>query len=347
MGHPSSASDFSPGVHVAVLIKLGWQRPRAGRLYFPARGQSTSQSALANMHLNRGRQSAERCPGRTDTLATFATCGDMAVRSRDDPPTPLPSPFACLTHVPDNRTTTRPTTDTVPASSTPLHADDLFPTWGTGDGTPMNGGGGGGVGDVIEFASSFWASSWRLAAGAGAFLDPDFLAVGCPTDRPCEAGTPRPRGPPLSDVEQRTQMTMWCVLGAPLIIGADVRNLSSMALATLSSKEAILVNQDPLVAQPRLISKRPLPAVGTQVWARHLANGDTAVAMVNMHPKATRTVEIDLRDIASCPSCHAPEFAWTNIWTGDTGKASSTFSASVAPHAAVFLRLKPQATQTV
>lgn len=221
--------------------------------------------------------------------------------------------------------------------------DDLIPSWGSGDGsTTMNGGGSGGVGDVIEFASSFWASSWRLAAGVGAVLDPDFLAIGCPTDRPCEAGDTHHGHPPLSDMEQRTQMTMWCLLGAPLIIGSDARNLSAAALRTLSNAQAIAVNQDTLMAQPRLISKQPLPGMGTQVWARDLANGDVAVALVNMHPSTAHSITLNLADIG-CAACADAPYEWTNLWTGATGKAQYFLvAASVAPHDAVFLRLRQQ-----
>ena len=53
---------------------------------------------------------------------------------------------------------------------------------------------------------------------------------------------------PLTEVEQRTQFSMWCVLAAPLIIGSDIRHLDAAALATLSNTDAIKINQDPLAS---------------------------------------------------------------------------------------------------
>ena len=93
-----------------------------------------------------------------------------------------------------------------------------------------------------------YASAFRAETGPGAFNDPDFLVVGCPTDRPCEpfsgaGGGPPHSGPPLSAIEQRAQFSMWCVWGAPLIIGSDVRHLDPWALGTLSNKAAIAINQ--------------------------------------------------------------------------------------------------------
>jgi hypothetical protein len=46
--------------------------------------------------------------------------------------------------------------------------------------------------------------------GVGAFNDPDFLVVGCPTDKPCDGLTTS--NLPLSAVEQQTQMSMWYVV---------------------------------------------------------------------------------------------------------------------------------------
>lgn len=66
--------------------------------------------------------------------------------------------------------------------------------------------------------------------------------VGCPTDKPCE-GYSQHGETPLTDVEQRTQFSMWCLLQAPLIIGSDVRAISEVALRTLSNKQAIAINQ--------------------------------------------------------------------------------------------------------
>ena len=46
----------------------------------------------------------------------------------------------------------------------------------------------------------------------------DFLVVGCPLDRPCEIAA-KSGQLPLNRAEQQTQMSMWCILQAPLIIG--------------------------------------------------------------------------------------------------------------------------------
>jgi alpha-galactosidase len=257
------------------------------------------------------------------------------------------------------------------------YGEDLHPRWGDGAKAPMtqrvlSGTGGGGIGDIIEFASSIFAYNWREVTGPGAFNDPDFLVVGCPTDRPCDhtitaiQGTQRtarqesggddhsllapPPSPPTTDIEQRTQFSMWCILGAPLIIGSDVRALSPTALATLSNEKAIAINQDALAARPRLLEKSNDPQNAHQIWARPLQNGDFAVALINT---GDRSVDITLRlhDIV-CANCR-PKATLVDVWASDENtlgssgpptavEAEGTYTAKgVRSHETVLLRATP------
>ena len=117
------------------------------------------------------------------------------------------------------------------------YGEDLAPAWDNHG--ARYGSGGSGVKNVLEYASSVFSRDYRSVTGEGAFNDPDFLVVGCPTDAPCDGLTKRNK--PLTDVEQRTQMSMWCILAAPLIIGSDIRNLTKTALATLSNAQGELL----------------------------------------------------------------------------------------------------------
>lgn len=138
------------------------------------------------------------------------------------------------------------------------YGNDLRPWWGVGPTGPTGrpGFGGAGVGDVIDFASSAMARMYGALTARGAVNDPDFLVVGCPTDRGCEQGfAPIGGMKPLSQVEQRSQMSVWCVWGAPLILGSDVRALPSWALEILSNEDAIAINQ--VRASARRTKPRP------------------------------------------------------------------------------------------
>ena len=47
----------------------------------------------------------------------------------------------------------------------------------------------------------------------------------------------------ISDDEARTQMAIWSILAAPLIMGNDLRTVSDSARAILLNSEAIAVDQ--------------------------------------------------------------------------------------------------------
>ena len=80
--------------------------------------------------------------------------------------------------------------------------------------------------------------------------DPDMLGVGMTG---------------ISDVEGRSQFSLWVILAAPLFLGTDVRRMSAATFATISNAEAIAINQDALGVQGALVNgngMRPVPYAG-------------------------------------------------------------------------------------
>eukprot|EP01113_Clastostelium_recurvatum_P046638 TRINITY_DN8202_c0_g1_i3.p1 TRINITY_DN8202_c0_g1~~TRINITY_DN8202_c0_g1_i3.p1 ORF type:complete len:568 (+),score=132.79 TRINITY_DN8202_c0_g1_i3:158-1861(+) len=76
-------------------------------------------------------------------------------------------------------------------------------------------------------------------AGPGGWNDPDMLRVGNGV---------------LTDVEGRSQFSLWALVKSPLQIGCDVRVMTPATFATLSNKEVIDVNQDSLGVQGRRVA---------------------------------------------------------------------------------------------
>ena len=77
-------------------------------------------------------------------------------------------------------------------------------------------------------------------AGAGGWNDPCLLLAETykgPTEQR------------VTPTQSRTQFNMWAVMAAPLLISANVRNMSAMNLETYMNKEVIAVNQDALGLQ--------------------------------------------------------------------------------------------------
>merc|ERR1711962_1968990 len=75
-------------------------------------------------------------------------------------------------------------------------------------------------------------------AGPGHWNDPDMLVIG-------NFG--------LSFEQSRTQMAIWAILAAPLIMSNDLRKMAPEHKAILQNKDIIAVNQDKLGIQGRRI----------------------------------------------------------------------------------------------
>jgi alpha-galactosidase len=184
---------------------------------------------------------------------------------------------------------------------------------------------------------------WWNVTGPGAFSDPDFIVAGCATDGACEPGTANPL-PPLTQLQQRTQFSMWCILAAPLIIGSDIRAMDAYTLATLGNADAILINQDPIAAIPRLLNGSSTQGNPSgAVWARDMENGDTAVALLNLG-HTPLVLGLDLSQIGWPAGAKGRVL---DVWTKEVRSvASAAYSDSVPPFSATLLRFMPPAPKT-
>jgi len=121
----------------------------------------------------------------------------------------------------------------------------------------------GSLGSIIDHWGD-WGSVLAPFAGPGHWHDPDMLLIG----NGC-----------ITEDEERTQMAIWSIVAAPLIMGNDMRNVSDASKAILFNADAIAVDQDPLGQMGlRLDNSSSAPQ---QRWWRTLANGDVAVGLYN------------------------------------------------------------------
>ena len=136
--------------------------------------------------------------------------------------------------------------------------------------------------DICGPGSADWALAMKLTAineklypwaGPGHWNDPDMLIVGMPG---------------LSEAQNRTFFSLWCMMAAPLMAGNDLRGMTPATIQILTNQEAIGVNQDPLGIQGHIIR-----SVGNvDVWAaKPLFDGSRALLLFN-HGAAAETVKI-------------------------------------------------------
>jgi alpha-galactosidase len=107
-------------------------------------------------------------------------------------------------------------------------------------------------------------------AGPGGWNDPDMLVVGLNNKGNVKGGG-------CSEIEYRTQMSMWCMLAAPLMIGCDIRNMDESTKSILLNKDLIGIDQDPLGKQGFRVYRKD----GLEAFKKPLSGNRVAIAFLN------------------------------------------------------------------
>ena len=157
-------------------------------------------------------------------------------------------------------------------------------------------------------------------AKPGAFNDPDMIIGGDP-------------GVTLD--ETKSQMALWSMESAPLILGSDVTQLSSASIAVLGNADVIAIDQDPLVHQAIVVSQNG----SSDVLLKPLSNGDRAIALFNRSGSSTglsvTAAQLGLNDTTGC------SYSVKDLWNGSTTSSSGNFSATVPSHGTDIMRVTP------
>lgn len=143
--------------------------------------------------------------------------------------------------------------------------------------------------------------------GAGSFNDMDMLVVGM-----YGKGNVGLQG--LNDTQYKTHFSIWALLGSPLMIGCDVRNMNKETFDILSNKELIKINQDADCRQVFKLS--PYSGSNIKAYARNLENGDIAVGFFNLTDKKV-TVKF-LLDELGLPVSTGKTLEIHEVWNGET-----------------------------
>ena len=119
----------------------------------------------------------------------------------------------------------------------------------------------------IGFAQDRWAPY----AGPGHWNDPDMLVVG-------QVGWGSKVHPTrLTPDEQRSHISLWCLLSAPLLIGCDLEQLDPLTLELLGNDEVLALDQDALGQQAvRVAASGPI-----DVYSKPLEDGSVALGFFN------------------------------------------------------------------
>ena len=157
-------------------------------------------------------------------------------------------------------------------------------------------------------------------AGPDGWNDPDMLEVG--------------NGGMTLD-EYRTHFGLWCLLAAPLMAGNDLRSMSEDVRAILTSPELIAVDQDPLGIPGDLVKQW----VGSEIWARPLADGSFAVALFDRADE-DREIAVWWDDVGIDKKTRVRV---RDLWERrDLGTDDGGIALRVPAHGAAFLKLTPE-----
>jgi alpha-galactosidase len=152
-------------------------------------------------------------------------------------------------------------------------------------------------------------------AGPGHWNDPDMLEVG---------------NGKLTLDENRTHMSLWALLAAPLLAGNDLSRMKPETAQILTNRDVIAIDQDPLGKQGDRVS-----AVGpVEIWAKPLKGGAKAIGLFNRNDTAL-PITLKLSDVGFTGGAKARD-----IWqVKDLGKLQGTYTATVPRHGVALLIL--------
>ncbi|MCM1256333.1 MAG: glycoside hydrolase family 27 protein [Roseburia sp.] len=107
--------------------------------------------------------------------------------------------------------------------------------------------------------------------------------------------------------EQRTMMTLWCLFGSPLMLGAEMTQLDNWTLSLLTNKK--ILNMLTPDCKPHLLSTDENSAVWT---ARNEKNGSRYIALFNFKDVEAE-ISCDLEELAGATE----RISLTELWTDE------------------------------
>ncbi len=171
-------------------------------------------------------------------------------------------------------------------------------------------------------------ADWSRRVKQGHWVDPDMLQLG-------NIGTPNSKNESfrptrLSKDEQVFQMSLWCMLSAPLLLTCDIESLDEFTMSLLTNDEVIAIDQDPLGSPARLAEK----VYDCQIWSKPLLGGSTAIGVFNFGDKAdSPEIRLDTLGIEGKRNAR-------DLWKGKgLGRVDGRIKVDVPAHGAVMLKI--------
>jgi alpha-galactosidase len=159
--------------------------------------------------------------------------------------------------------------------------------------------------------------------------DPDMLVVGLYGKGLASSIRPESKVG-CTDIEYQSNMSLWCLMAAPLMISCDLKNMNQSTKSILLNKEIIAINQDSICKQ----AKRIIHNRDYDVLIKPLTNGDYAVGILN-RSNTQATLAINFKHLGI-----EDKFKVRNVWLHtQTKNPIDSWKGVVKPHETIVLRL--------
>lgn len=167
--------------------------------------------------------------------------------------------------------------------------------------------------------------------GVGCFNDMDMLIVGM-----YGKGNVGLKG--CNDVQYRTHFSLWALLGSPLMIGCDIRDMNKETVDILTNEELIRINQDRTCRQPVKLTATWC-GENLVMYSRQLENGELAIGFFNLgDDKAVARLNLDELGL---PHSTGMTLEVKEVWTGEQYKVkNSTMSKELEPYSCAVYRAR-------
>jgi alpha-galactosidase len=162
----------------------------------------------------------------------------------------------------------------------------------------------------------FMQNGLEKYAGPGHWNDPDILQIGLGR---------------LNHNEELAQMSLWCLLSAPLLAGNNLANMSKATRDILTNPEVIAVDQDPEgVEGRRTWQEGPL-----EVWVKPLHDHSVAVGLFN-RGESPLAITVSFKSIGMPKSVQVRD-----LWVRkDLGSFHDHYTATVPRHSVALLKVQ-------
>ena len=174
-----------------------------------------------------------------------------------------------------------------------------------------------------RFHSVLWNYAYNLPLGRfqspGNWNDADFIIGG-------DGG--------MTPAETRSQLALWSMMSAPLILSSDLGALSPAAISVLGNRAVLSVDQDPLGRMATLLRRTP----SSDLLFKKLAGGSYAVAVLN---RGEQPLHVELHAVDLGFAQTGCQFSSVDLWSGAREPSALTLQAAIAAHDTAIWRIRP------